>query len=108
MIRVARDFGLHATRFAGFNGCWIRDENGDRKIGAVGVRISRWVTMHGFAFNVDPNFAHFDLIVPCGIQGKGVTSLRRETNTTPAMRDVRTRVLQHFADVFESALSPQT
>ncbi len=106
MIRVARDFGITATRFAGFNGAWMRDENGDRKIGAVGVRISRWVTMHGFALNVDPNFAHFDLIVPCGIQGKGVTSLQRETNFTPPMRDVRASVLERFAEVFESALIP--
>ena len=81
MIRVCADYGVSATRLDKFNGTWIDPEGlRPRKIGAVGVRISRWVTMHGFALNVTPNMAHFQVIVPCGIQGKGVTSLELECN----------------------------
>jgi len=69
MIRVAADFGLRAGRIDGFSGTWI----GDRKIGAVGVRISRWITSHGVAMNVSTDLDYFDLIVPCGIADKEVT-----------------------------------
>jgi len=69
MIRTCADFGLAATRVEGLNGAWI----GNRKVGAVGVRISRWVTMHGLALNANSDLTHFDLIVPCGIQDKRVT-----------------------------------
>jgi lipoyl(octanoyl) transferase len=75
MIRVAADFGLRAGRVDGFSGTWI----GDRKIGAVGVRISRWITSHGVAMNVSTDLDYFDLIVPCGIADKEVTSLARSS-----------------------------
>jgi lipoyl(octanoyl) transferase len=74
MIRLCGDFGVDAARVAGLSGAWI----GDRKIGAVGVRLSHWITSHGLAFNVSTDLAFFDLIVPCGIEDKGVTSLERE------------------------------
>ena len=74
MIRLCADYDLTANRVEGLNGTWI----GNNKIGAVGVRISRWVTMHGFAFNVNTKLSDFDAIVPCGIQGRGVTSLDNE------------------------------
>ena len=91
MIRMAADYGLKAERLDGFNGTWIEPHGfRPRKIGAVGVRISRWVTMHGFAFNVDPNMGHFGLIVPCGIEGKGVASLAGEIDRAPDWQAVET------------------
>jgi lipoyl(octanoyl) transferase len=96
MIRVAGDFGLRAGRVDGFSGTWI----GDRKIGAVGVRISRWITSHGVALNVSTDLDYFDLIVPCGIADKEVTSLARELGRTVDHPTVENVFIKHFADVF--------
>ena len=105
MIRTVADFGLRAERIEGLNGTWLRDADlGDRKIGAVGVRISRWVTMHGFALNVSTNMAHFQLIVPCGIVGKGVTSLAIELDRPPTMGEVMDVCERHLAEVLDSEL----
>ena len=105
MIRLAADFGVEAHRLKGFNGAWLEPEDlRPRKIGAVGVRISRWVTMHGFAFNVSPELGHFSLIVPCGIQGKGVTSLAAELESAPSLEDVGTLAAQHFAQLHRSTI----
>lgn len=105
MIDLAADYGLTAERIAGMNGTWLRSiELGDRKIGAIGVRISRWITMHGLAFNVSTNLGHFGLIVPCGIEGKGVTSLRVELDAPPTMDEVVARWLARFATTFEADL----
>jgi len=105
MIRVVGDHGLAAERIAGMNGTWLRSrELGDRKIGAVGVRISRWVTMHGLALNVHTNLAHFGLIVPCGISDKGVTSLAVELDAPPTMDAVIELWLGHFAERFDATL----
>src|SRR5947209_6150029 len=71
MIRALADYGVAASRVAGMTGTWV----GERKVGAIGVRIARWVTSHGFALNVSTDLAPFSLIVPCGIRGRGVTSL---------------------------------
>ncbi len=98
MIRMCADWGLVAGRVEGMNGTWIED----RKIGAVGVRISRWVTMHGFAFNVTTNLSHFDVIVPCGIRGKGVTSLVHETGTDVTLAEAEEAAVRRFAEVFEA------
>jgi lipoyl(octanoyl) transferase len=100
MIRLAKSYGLHAERVPKLNGAWV----GERKIGAVGVRISRWVTMHGFAFNVNTDLSHFSVIVPCGIVGKDVTSLERELDREIAMDEVMERAEAHFADVFSAEL----
>lgn len=103
MIRLAADHDIRAERLEGFNGTWIEPEGfRPRKIGAVGVRISRWVTMHGFAFNIDPNMGHFGLIVPCGIQGKGVASLAGELDGAPDWRAVETAAGEHFAAIHGS------
>lgn len=105
MIRLAADHGLVAERLEGFNGTWIEPHGfRPRKLGAVGVRISRWVTMHGFAFNIDPNMGHFGLIVPCGIQGKGVASLAGELDAAPDREAVETAAGEHFAAIQESEL----
>jgi len=105
MIRLCADHEVRAERLPRFNGTWI-DPTGfrPRKIGAVGVRISRWVTKHGFAFNVAPNLGHFDLIVPCGIRDKAVTSLERELETPPTLDEVRERAGHHFAAIHEAEL----
>lgn len=105
MIRACADFGLGAERIAGLNGTWLRStELGDRKIGAIGVRISRWVTMHGLALNVTTNLAHFALIVPCGIVGKGVTSLGLELDRPVAMADAMDALERRFAEVFSARI----
>ena len=96
MIRVCADYGLEAGRVKGFSGAWIKDE----KIGAIGVRISRWITSHGFAFNVATDIDFFNLIVPCGIADRGVTSLAAKVGRAPAMSEVEDRLVEHFAAVF--------
>jgi lipoyl(octanoyl) transferase len=97
MIRVCADYGLAADRVKGFSGAWI----GDEKIGAIGVRISRWITSHGFAFNVTTNIDFFNLIVPCGIADKGVTSLAAKLGKAPAMSEVEDRFIEQFVKVFD-------
>jgi lipoyl(octanoyl) transferase len=97
MIRVCADYGLAAGRIKGLTGVWAAAE----KIGAIGVRISRWITSHGFAFNVSTNLDHFGLIVPCGIGDRGVTSLERALGRSIVHAEVEERVAVHFADVFE-------
>lgn len=103
MIRTCADFGLAATRVEGLNGAWI----GDRKVGAVGVRISRWVTMHGLALNANSDLTHFDLIVPCGIQDKTVTSLTAELGRTVFAADVIDPLARHLADLFDTTVEWQ-
>ena len=97
MIRVCADYGVTAGRVAGLTGAWV----GSEKIGAIGVRISRWITSHGFAFNVSTNLQHFQLVVPCGIADRGVTSLEKATGRGVPLEGVEERVLVHFCEVFE-------
>lgn len=101
MIRLAAEYGLEAGRVPKLNGTWI----GDRKIGAIGVRISRWVTMHGFAFNVTTDLDHFGVIVPCGITDRGVTSLRRELDRDVAMDEVMPKLEALFGELFDADLT---
>jgi lipoyl(octanoyl) transferase len=96
LIRAAADFGVAAGRIEGLTGVWV----GGEKLAAIGVRISRWITSHGFAFNVSTNLDHFDLIVPCGIAGKGVTSLSRLLGRRVAPEDVQRSLVAAFAAVF--------
>jgi len=100
MIRTCGDFGLSATRIQGLNGAWIDD----RKIGAVGVRISRWVTMHGLALNVNSDLSYFELIVPCGIPDKTVTSLSAELGRTVYVDDVIDPLARHFARLHDAEI----
>jgi lipoyl(octanoyl) transferase len=100
MIRLSAGYGLTAGRIAGLSGAWI----GDAKIGAVGIRISRWITSHGIAFNVTTDLSYFDLIVPCGIADKSVTSLARELGREVAMSEVEDRFAERLAEVFDRDL----
>jgi lipoyl(octanoyl) transferase len=96
LIRVAGDFGIAAGRVPGRTGVWA----GDEKLAAIGVRITRWITSHGFAFNVNTDLDYFKLIVPCGIADRGVTSLAR-LGVAADRSTVETHVVRHFAEVFE-------
>lgn len=97
MIRTCGDYGLTARRIPTLTGTWV----GDAKIGAIGVRIARWVTSHGFAFNVSPDLAPYELIVPCGIRGRGVTSLERLLGRAIPLDEIMEGLSLHFATVFE-------
>jgi lipoyl(octanoyl) transferase len=97
MIRVCADYGVGASRVEGLTGTWI----GEEKVGAIGIRISRWITSHGFAFNVSTNLEHFGLIVPCGISDRGVTSLERAMGQHIAVVEVEDAVVRHFCGVFQ-------
>ena len=92
MIRVCADYGITAGRVGGLTGVWVDTE----KIGAIGVKISRWVTSHGFAFNVSTRLDHFQMIVPCGIADRGVTSLVRLTEVPVEIAEVETALAHHF------------
>jgi lipoyl(octanoyl) transferase len=97
LIAVARDYGIEAGRLAGAPGVWV----GNDKLAAMGVHISRWVTSHGFAFNVNTDLRYFDWIVPCGLRDKGVTSLQKLLGRRVEMGEVIERVVGHFGKVFE-------
>jgi len=97
MIRCCADCGIDATRVDGLSGTWV----GEDKVGAIGVRIARWVTSHGFALNVSTDLSAFDLIVPCGISGRGVTSLERQLGRPVPLAEVMDRLVVHLGDVFE-------
>lgn len=88
LIQVCKEFGLDAQRYCERSGVWLRDEKGDRKIAAIGIRVARGVTMHGFALNVDPDLTYFDRIVPCGISDAQVTSISRELNRNVSIEEV--------------------
>ena len=100
MIRAAGDFGVRAVRVKGLTGAWVSAD----KLGAIGVRIARWITSHGFAFNVTTDLEYFNLIVPCGITSGGVTSLARATGRPVGMSDAESAIVQRFCDVFDREL----
>ena len=100
LIRTAAHFGVTADREPGLTGVWV----GRDKLAAIGVRFSRWVTSHGFALNVTTDLAHFDLIRPCGIAGRGVTSLAALTGRAPSLDEVAEVAAARFADVFDRTL----
>ncbi|HKQ78393.1 MAG TPA: lipoyl(octanoyl) transferase LipB [Blastocatellia bacterium] len=101
LVRAASDFGVEAEPRGGdFVGVWV----GAEKLAAIGVRISRWVTMHGFAFNVTTDLNYFQLIVPCGIRGHGVTSLQKLLGRPVEMSEVTGSVKRHFGEVFNREL----
>ena len=97
MIRACADYGITAARIAGKTGTWV----GTEKVGAIGVRIARWVTSHGFALNVANDLAPFALIVPCGIRDHGVTSISRLLGREISVPDAADRLAAHVAAVFD-------
>jgi lipoyl(octanoyl) transferase len=101
LIVTALTFGVTSDRVKGLTGTWV----GNEKLAAIGVRISRWVTSHGFALNVNTNLSHFDFIVPCGITDKGVTSLARLLGAPVAMAQVEEAVMAAISQVFERELA---
>jgi lipoyl(octanoyl) transferase len=97
LIRTAADFGMAAGRVSGLTGVWV----GDEKLAAIGVRIARWITSHGFALNVTTDLDYFSLIVPCGIADRGVTSMSRLLGRPVELDKVQERIASHFSNVFQ-------
>lgn len=100
LIRTVSDFGIDAGRISGLTGIWVDAAGRQAKLAAIGVRISRWVTSHGFALNVATDLSRFELIVPCGIADKGVTSMAAVLGHTVAMDEVRKTVTSRFVEIF--------
>lgn len=102
VIRTCGEYGVEAERIEGLTGVWVDADKGlgARKIAALGVKCSRWVTMHGFAFNLNTDLDFFDLIVPCGIGDRGVTSLARECGRCIDEAEVQAHMLRHLTDIF--------
>ena len=106
-LRLCSDFEITAKRMPGLTGVWVEHPaRGPEKLAAIGVRISRWITSHGFALNVNVDLDFFDLIVPCGIRDHGVTSLQQITGTVIDQRLVEDRLAVHMAAVFNRRLAP--
>jgi len=107
IILTLNDYGIESGRIEGLTGVWLgagrdfKSRPTARKICALGVRTSRWVTMHGFAFNVNADLSYFNNIVPCGIQDKAVTSLSKELGREMNIEEVKEKVKKYFAQVFE-------
>ena len=102
LIRTLRDFGVNGGRSEGLTGVWVKGE----KVAAIGVKVSRWTTMHGFALNVNTDLSYFDRIIPCGIFHKGVASLRSVTGRELALPDVAEAIIRNFESVFSVASHP--
>lgn len=100
MIRATADFGIAATRKPGMTGVWVDLPGGEEKLAAIGVHISRWVTSHGFAYNVSTDLRYFDLIVPCGIADKRPTSLERLLGRNVTVGDAAPRIVERLGEVF--------
>ncbi len=107
IILTMADYGLKGARSSGETGVWLDPDikGKERKICAMGIKCSRWITMHGFAFNINTDLRYFDYIVPCGIQDKAVTSLEKELGHTVPMEEVKQKVLTHFQAVFQCRIS---
>jgi lipoyl(octanoyl) transferase len=106
IILTLADYGIASGRYEGFTGVWLDADNEKaRKICALGVRCSRWVTMHGFAFNVNTDLNYFKNIIPCGIDDKDVTSMQRELGYKVDIEEVKLKLRQHISDLFDMEIS---
>jgi lipoyl(octanoyl) transferase len=112
ILRVLKDYGLEGERVPAYTGVWLPAQGWrpQRKICAIGVHLSRWVTLHGFAFNINTDLSHFQHIVPCGIKDdqKAVTSLQLELGHLVDMAEVKRAILRHFSAVFHCTLHPNS
>jgi lipoyl(octanoyl) transferase len=99
MIRATAEFGIAAERVAGKTGIWVRAGNTEEKLAAIGVHISRWVTSHGFAYNISTDLRNFDLIVPCGIADRKATSLEKLLGRRVEEKEVAPRIAKHLGEV---------
>ena len=88
LIQICQEFNIKGQTYCERSGVWVRDERGDRKIAAIGIRVAKGVTMHGFALNVNPDLSYFDRIIPCGIADAQVTSMEKELNRSIALDEV--------------------
>ena len=100
MIRTSAEFGVNAFRVAGRSGIWTQQASTEEKLAAIGVHLSRWVTSHGFAYNVSTDLRSFELIVPCGIADRKATSLEKLLERAIQKAEVQPKLAQHFGDVF--------
>lgn len=101
ILRTIADFGISATRSKGYTGVWLDlDTPKERKIAAIGIKCSRGVTMHGLALNISTDLSYFNYIVPCGIEGKGVTSMEKELGQKVEITEVKERIVYYFSEVF--------
>lgn len=96
IIRTCADYGLPVTRVPKYTGVWIED----RKIAAIGIKVTRWITMHGFALNVNTDLSLYNGIIPCGITNKEVTSLQKELDTKIDIQEVKSKILNHTVTIF--------
>jgi lipoate-protein ligase B len=100
VILTLKDFGITAGRIPGLTGVWLGEGDQARKICALGVKTSRWVTQHGLAFNINADLNYFNHIIPCGIDDKGVTSLQKELGKVMYMNAVKDRMQHHLSSLF--------
>jgi lipoyl(octanoyl) transferase len=109
VIRTLAEYGLDAGRIAGLTGVWLDYEKQEnpRKICALGVKCSRWVTMHGFALNVNTHLNYFNYIIPCGIPDKAVTSLEQELGGAVSLSEVEQKLLKYLSQLFEASIHIQ-
>lgn len=103
LIRALAEFGIDAGRMPPHTGVWV----GSEKVAAIGVKASKWITQHGFALNVDPDLDHFAGIIPCGIQDKGVTSMRKLLGVPLTLDEVKPAVVRHLSEVLDISLDPR-
>ncbi len=108
MIRATREFGVEAKRIEGLRGIWVAAPAAPEKLAALGVHLSRWVTSHGFAYNVSTDLRYFDLIVPCGIADKRATSLEKLLGRGVDSHEVAQKLARHFGEVFERRMVPMS
>ena len=101
LISVCAEFGIKADRYCERSGVWVRDGKGDRKIAAIGLRVAKGVTMHGFALNVNPDLSAFEKIIPCGITGAKVTSLTAELGSEITINEVLTVIKKHIQPMLD-------
>ena len=101
LISVCAEFGVEADRYCERSGVWVRDDQSDRKIAAIGLRVAKGVTMHGFALNVNPNLSAFEKIVPCGISGAKVTSLTAELGSEITINEVLPVIKKHIQPMLD-------